>query len=103
MMMMIGYSAMKARGTMRTVISFRKDGVLRYYGTYHIDLTGSDAMSSEVRCPGCGCGISEDDIQAGWKQYSLNLMDMSDQITLLVICPECKKHFAYVADVRASE
>lgn len=88
---------------MRKVISFRKDGALRYYGVYQIDLRSERAKEAEVRCPGCGCGITEDDIQTGWKQYALSIPGESDQITILAICPECTKHFAYIATVNPSE
>ena len=87
---------------MRNVISFRKDGVKRYYGVFRIDLTGTDPAKSEVRCPSCGCQITENDIQTGWKQYALGLEGACDVITLLVVCPECAKHFAYVVDVKPS-
>jgi len=88
---------------MRNVISYRKDGVMRFYGVYRIDLTTESAMDTEVRCPRCGKGITEDDIQTGWKQYSLDIHNGYDQVTILAVCPECGKRFAYIADIRPSK
>lgn len=78
---------------MRKVISWRNlQGIKRYYGVYNIVIR-EDGIEESARCVSCGRGITEDDVQTGWVQYALDRT--FDEYTVLCICPECGKHFAY--------
>lgn len=62
-----------------------------------------ERMDEPLRCPKCGAGIDEHDIVAAVRQLGLPGPDSYDEITMLIVCGDCRSQTGYIARIFTSK